>query len=235
MHKGTERILKVPNYSPMEHRCTSFDPIGDTISLSLKLQAYPMNKLLLILILALLCSCSSKQEEVGQESRIQEEQPTLSDLSTHESVPDNESDEDAESDELRAHKENTFPVYFESVMSNSMRHWGGLNEYFQLSEISDSVIGVGVGISDGDPLWEFDFSGKIIHDSIYIVHVNYRQEGYPSVSNQEKWVRNRQTGEFFLSGYNRPNEGRRYVLSEIDDFPPFIRDSLRNLDKRLDR
>jgi len=126
--------------------------------------------------------------------------------------------------------ENTFPAYYESVMPDPNKHWGGLHEYLKILVYEDTVVGIGVGVADGDPYWEFDYAGKVINDSIMEVTVNYRQEGYGLVVNVETWKYNNQTGEMWLNGYNRPESQRRYVRSSCEFFPEYYLNLLENVD-----
>ena len=141
--------------------------------------------------------------------------------------------ENLETEELGEYLENVFPMYYESAAPNAMKHNGGLHEYFRILEALDTVIGYGVGIADGEPVWEFDFTGIIVDDSLYKVNVNYRQEGSEPVLSQEVWRYNNNNGDFFLGGHNRPSEGRKYYSNNTTAFPAFIQDSLENLGKRL--
>jgi hypothetical protein len=126
--------------------------------------------------------------------------------------------------------ENTFPVYYQSVMPDANKHWGGLHEYLKILVYDDTLVGIGVGVADGDPNWEFDFTGNIINDSIMQVTVNYRQEGSEPVANIETWKYNNHTGEMWLNGYNRPESRRRYVKSSCEFFPEYYVNLLEKMD-----
>lgn len=124
--------------------------------------------------------------------------------------------------------ENVFPSTYQSVMPDPMKHWGGLHEYFTILEVLDTVAGYGYGERDGEPPWEFHFSGIVEEDSIFLVEVCYHQEGYPDSTLQERWTLDRQLGEFTLAGYNRPVDGRRYVFASENDLIEPVREGLKS-------
>lgn len=140
--------------------------------------------------------------------------------------------EDLESNDHAAYSHHLFPTCYVSVAPNSMRHNGGLFEYLQLKEVVDTIIGFGVGIADGEPVWEFDFRGKTVSDSVYLVQVNYRQEGYAPVTQEEEWKRGNQGG-LILKGYNRPERGKEYITINRDDLPKFVQYRFHNQRKRV--
>lgn len=138
-----------------------------------------------------------------------------------------------ESEMLAEYLENVFPIYYESVAPNALHHKKGIYESFQVLEVLDTVIGFGVGIAFDQPMWEFDFTGTIVDDSVYWMVTNYRQEGKSDTTIHEKWVYHHSNGTFQIYGHNRPETGSEFIYADDSKFIDDIRHGFMQLEERL--
>lgn len=120
------------------------------------------------------------------------------------------------------------PVCYEAVRPANGSY---LSEYFQLWITNGKVKGRGAGYYLGEPVWDFDFHGKLIKKTMMLT-VNYRKQGEVPHSVLETWTMDPESKRIFIKN-NSPSvlSAGEYVETKCENFLNFVHSYFKKEDR----